>query len=275
MALVLVMGIPGAGKTTLCKNLEERIGTSCCAIFSFDDIFNDDGFMEHLWGKEYAHAGILHLYGLDSTPSAHSERKRCETRVRDFLRNQACRGESSRVTVVDDIFYLRSMRRPFKRMANTFHLAYMVVLVDVPLDLALAQNAQRPEQYRIPEQVIAKINKNMELPAENEPSFIYRPGDSLDELAAQIRKQRETALSRPVRETQSTVQPAADEKWKKLELDLRRCIGELVRETGARTKGALLSEIKKAVYLDLRTKDIPNWDIDGLKDILRQRILDH
>ena len=47
--------------------------------------------------------------------------------------------------IVDDLFYLRSMRRPFERMARAFGLRYVVVYVDTPLEVALQRNAGRPE----------------------------------------------------------------------------------------------------------------------------------
>lgn len=276
MALVLVMGIPGAGKTTLCKELKRQFG-DVCATFSFDDIFDDDGFMEHLWGKKHASGSMLRLYGLDGGSSAHHERKRYESKVREFMKTRESNGESALLYVVDDIFYLKSMRRPFRRMANSFHLTYIVVLVDVPLEVALAQNAGRSERYCISETVIMKICKQMELPVEDQNCFIYRPGENLVKLVEYIRARWETnprILSKDLKKNETT-KTSSKEKWKKLELDLRKCVGNLIKERDGSKEGALLSKIKKALYCEMRSKDVTEWDTEGLKDILRQRLQVH
>uniref|UniRef100_A0A915Q2X4 RNA helicase n=1 Tax=Setaria digitata TaxID=48799 RepID=A0A915Q2X4_9BILA len=291
MALVLLMGMPGSGKTYLCKELKKQLGSEICTTFSYDDIFNDDGFMKHIWGEEYANGSMLRLYDLNEDMNAHSERKRCEKRIREFLKaHQLCNkgNDVPLVTVIDDIFYLKSMRRPFQKMSKLFHLSYLVVLVDVPIAVALMRNMQRPVKCRIPELTIKKIHQQMELPSSKSDGnfFIYRTINDLKPLLEHIHQIRwkttneqnsvgDANLIGATNRTDETSSILKSEKWMKLELDLRKCIGELIREkhTG-RYDGILLAKIKKNIFLKMRTQDVANWNSQELMDILRKELLE-
>lgn len=60
---------------------------------------------------------------------------------------------SSRLIIVDDIMFYCGMRRKIYQLAREHGAGYAVVHVDVPLALAQARNAARPESTRIPEEV--------------------------------------------------------------------------------------------------------------------------
>uniref|UniRef100_A0A0R3RUG9 RNA helicase n=1 Tax=Elaeophora elaphi TaxID=1147741 RepID=A0A0R3RUG9_9BILA len=279
MALVLIMGVPGSGKTYLCRELKMKLGDETCFTFSYDDIFNDDGFMEYMWGKEYTNESMLKLYGLDESTSAHNERKRCENRIREFLKAKlSVGGAAPPVVVVDDIFYLRSMRRPFRRMSTMYHLPYLVILVDVSIDTALTRNMQRPMKCRIPESTIRKIHQQMELPSKDDDGFIiYQSTDDLKSIVEYIDRIRwktnlwctsnnvRLAISEKDEEKSSSDD---DRKWMKLELNLRRCVSELIREKNIGKDGNLLVKIKKRLYWRIRTDGAVNNNMQELKGFL-------
>ncbi|CAG9539893.1 unnamed protein product [Cercopithifilaria johnstoni] len=276
MALVLLMGVPGSGKTYLSRELKAKLGDGICATFSYDDIFNDDGFMEYMWGAECINRSILQLYGVDESTNAHNERKRCENRIREFLKVQLSIEDTvPPVTVVDDIFYLKSMRRPFRRMSTTYHLPYLVVFVDVPITTALTRNMQRPAKCRIPESTIRKIHQQMELPSKDDGDFIiYQSTDDLKSLVKYIdhirwkTNQWYTSNKVKLMISEGMEKSSNNKKWMKLEIDLRRCVSELIREKNVSKDGNLLAKIKKNIYWQMRTKDAINWDMQQLKDML-------
>ncbi|KAL3989629.1 Chromatin associated protein KTI12 family protein [Acanthocheilonema viteae] len=280
MAIVLLMGIPGSGKTYLCGELKAKLGDEICSTFSYDDIFNDDGFMEYMWGEQCANGSILKMYGLNECTNVHNERKRCENRIREFLKAQlTIKDIVPPVIVIDDIFYLKSMRRPFRRMSTMYHLPYLVVFVDVPIATALTRNMQRPIRCRISESTIRKIHQQMELPSNCGDSFIiYQSIDDLKSLVEYIDRIRwktnlwknsnnvKLGISEKDKERSSSNDD--DRKWMKLEIDLRRCISELIREKNIGKDGNLLAKIKKSLYWRIRTKGTINWDMQELRDIL-------
>ncbi|VDK83847.1 unnamed protein product [Litomosoides sigmodontis] len=281
MALVLVIGAPGSGKTTLCRELKAKLGDEVCVTFSYDDIFNDDGFMENVWGDEYASGSMLKLYGLNKSTNAHSERKRCENRIREFLKVQLSAEDIvPPVIVVDDILYLKSMRRPFRRMSAMYQLPYLVVFVDVPLVKALTQNMQRPVKNRIPESTIRKIYEQMELPSKDNDNgdslFVYQSINDLKLLVEYIDRIRwKTNLWHTLRNAKlmlsenDTERSSNDEKkWMKLEVDLRRCVSEVIREKNICKGGNALAKLKKNLYWRIRTENTISWNVQELKDIL-------
>lgn len=280
MALILLIGVPGSGKTYLCRELEAKLGNEVCVTFSYDDIFNDDGFMKNVWGDEYADGSMLKLYGLDKSTNAHSERKRCENRIREFLKVQlSAKDTVPPVIVVDDIFYLKSMRKPFRKMSAMYHLPYLVVFVDVPLAKALTQNMQRPVKNRIPESTIRKIYQQMELPSkdDDDDSFIvYRSTNDLKSLVEYIDRIRwKTNLwytsnnaNLTISEKQKERSSNDEKRWMKLEIDLRKCVSEVIKEKDISKHGNVLAKIKKNLYWRIRTENTMSWNMQELKDIL-------
>ncbi|KAK6749068.1 hypothetical protein RB195_001588 [Necator americanus] len=140
MSLLLIMGLPAAGKTTLCSKITERLPNAI--VFSLDDV-------NGRWSDEFR---------------AHTDRKSFEQCVRFFL-EQNCDEEFDRTVIVDDNFYLRSMRRPFERMARAFGLRYCCVLVDCDVQDALHRNSSRGEN-RVSDETILKMDREMEVPAD-------------------------------------------------------------------------------------------------------------
>lgn len=280
MALILVMGIPGSGKTTLCTKLQKNLLQ--CTVFSFDDIFNDDGFMEYLWTPEHGYKSLLRLYGTEESTSAHRERKRCEEKVRNFLENvnadriigRTAGDNNERLIIVDDIFYLKSMRRPFKKMARLFKLAYIVILVNTPLDVALKRNLCRPKNQQIEEDTIRNIYAKMELPSEGILLKYNVDDNNFEFLIEEIKRhslERED-ITRAIKSVRSNqfVQ-VGNNYWENLDIDLRKCVRDLIREHGTNV-GGLLAEAKKDLLAEMRANEKNTFSFEDLKDALWNKV---
>jgi tRNA uridine 5-carbamoylmethylation protein Kti12 len=70
------------------------------------------------------------------------------------------------IIIVDDIMYLRSMRRQVYVLARESGIPVLVVWVRTELDVALERNAQRTGKGRVPDEVIAKIYSELQPPEE-------------------------------------------------------------------------------------------------------------
>ena len=66
--------------------------------------------------------------------------------------------------LVDDIMYLRSMRREVYVIARDCNIPIIVVWVNTPLEVALQRNSQRSGKQHIEEQTIIKIHAALEPP---------------------------------------------------------------------------------------------------------------
>lgn len=285
MALVLVMGIPGSGKTTLCKKLEERFGANALHI-SFDEIF---GYCRITGEQEQC--SLLGYYGSNANQSsAREERKFCELMIRDSLNMMKTEGKFSlppyesilwNITdsfiIIDDIFYLKSMRRPFERMARAHSLCYIIVLMDTSLEIALKRNSGRPPKVCISETTIRRIYEEMELPSEEAENFIrFSVNGKVEDLVHQIENIRSKLKLKQLGEksVHPTCNPMGDSicLWRDLERDLRKCIGELVSKEKSQDLARSLGIAKKEIIKDFRNNDCKNWGEIDLKSLLQSKL---
>lgn len=72
--------------------------------------------------------------------------------------------------LIDDLMYLRSMRREVYVCARDCNIPLLTVWVKTDLHLALERNSKRVECLSIPNDVIEKIDANLQPP---DPSFIF------------------------------------------------------------------------------------------------------
>lgn len=126
MALILVIGIPGAGKTTLAHQI-----SSVCAsnsknkcVFSLDDALN----------------------AIEWSAKARISRKSWEDQVKREIQERLSKSLES-IFVIDDIFYLASMRRPYEKFARRIGLSFFVVYLNTPLEEAIRRNSLRVQVY--------------------------------------------------------------------------------------------------------------------------------
>lgn len=91
--------------------------------------------------------------------------------------------------VIDDIMYLRSMRRQVYVIARDNHLPIICVHVDTPLSTALERNSHRDESAYITTSTISRIYEDLEPPDAKhicDRYSIRMNGDSEDRLAAKF-----------------------------------------------------------------------------------------
>lgn len=129
--VLVVCGIPGSGKSTLARflhaNCHER--SISCHVLSFDDY----EVPTTMWDSE-----------------SFTQSRRASLVVLE----QLLREEKHRVMIVDDIMFYGGMRRKVYQMARQYGAGYAVVHVDVPLAVAQARNASRPENTRVHSEVL-------------------------------------------------------------------------------------------------------------------------
>lgn len=152
--LVVLCGLPGAGKSTLAKHLAQMGDASGMRVtcIHFDDWMND--------GRDgTSRVGSGHP---DFDPVAwKASRTRCMEATAEAL------GGGSDMVILDDTMHYTSMRLRCWKLARSNESMYCQVYVDCPLEKCLARNAVRNASSRMPEAVMERMGRIFEPPRES------------------------------------------------------------------------------------------------------------
>jgi len=153
VAVILVIGLPGAGKSTLCKQLQQShalhrnlvrmSGKDPVTIrwISFDKIEKED--FGNVQDSEFDAIRW-------KTARAHVQQMVSE------LRESAPESTSLEVVLLDDNFYYNSMRKKFKPNG--------IIFVNRPVSECIASNQQDRESGSVPDSVIDRMALLFEIP---------------------------------------------------------------------------------------------------------------
>ena len=172
--VVLLLGLPASGKSTLCKQLKKRAMDRGETVLSVDydalipltrqaKMVEEEG----AWKREreailQAVASLLqqmHLSDIgdnsNSMPYLRQLKESCLT----------LGGKESKVTVlVDDNNYLSSMRKPWHRLARERSAGFCQIFVQTSTEQAKARNMKREAEERVPASVIDSMAERFEPP---------------------------------------------------------------------------------------------------------------
>lgn len=174
--LLVLTGLPGAGKTSAARALVDAATHELLRVarVTFDDVERE------VARRAGSPAGDEHRLAVWRQARAESIR-----RVKRALRapsgdddahaasdgaggaGGAGRGDGAprdTVVVVDDNMHLRSMRHALYCHCRDVGAAFLQVLLDVPLPVALARNEAREAPQRVPEHVVRRMSESLQPP---------------------------------------------------------------------------------------------------------------
>uniref|UniRef100_A0A914XXA3 DNA-(apurinic or apyrimidinic site) lyase n=1 Tax=Panagrolaimus superbus TaxID=310955 RepID=A0A914XXA3_9BILA len=176
MPLLLLCGIPGAGKTTIAKKISENLGAP---YFSFDD-FIETQLQQPSTASCFSNDICAHL-PKPITDNKEEEdllkpmkiyRKSWENSIEDYLNQLITMGVSNPFILLDDNFYLQSQRRDFVKIGKRFGLKICSVKVLVDVKEAQKRNLERnncktdkrmlPKRLWINSEIIKKMDQKFE-----------------------------------------------------------------------------------------------------------------
>ncbi len=148
--LIILVGVPGSGKTTLASKIAER-GYDC---------LNADSIRQELWGN----------------PADQREPERVFAIFFKKLEELLAQG---RDIIIDNTNINQKQRRPIiERAANAGYTDIQLWLLDVPLDLCLERNRNRDRA--VPEDIVANmfmtLNRHGRPRKEEGKLVLIRPG---------------------------------------------------------------------------------------------------
>ncbi|GMR33487.1 hypothetical protein PMAYCL1PPCAC_03682, partial [Pristionchus mayeri] len=227
MALVLVYGIPGAGKTSLCDRL--RLIDRSIHVWSFDDTPKVEGEVAKDW------------------------RNRAQGRAIEGIQN-----DPEAVHLIDNVFYFQSMRRPFEKLARNIGMEYGTIFVEVRYKVGVDHGRTLKESV----EVAVERDHNFSSSLSNGllSQMVYRSADPLsgtqivrwiNELKQRgLEKQRE--LANEVEESLQDINSTPHSMHsiiQETDLQARIIIAQLC-QGGA--DGRVLSDVKKSILEETR-----------------------
>ncbi|CAB11556.2 Phosphoryl Seryl-TRNA (Ser/Sec) Kinase [Caenorhabditis elegans] len=231
MALLLVMGIPASGKSTFRRKIQTA-HRELLESTSFDD--------------------FRMMRTRSSDKNARQTRKSFECHV------ESCISEStSKIYVIEDIFYLKSMRHPFQKIAKRHGLQFGIIFLKVGIVEALRRNSHRTGIEKQKNETIRKIFEKMEDPDEILENSIVLETDEVEidvEVVMNKLKFDFTAKKPIVPEVslkKSHIQkPPPPSKLESLDVLTRRLVSELMQNDKT-MNGRKLSDARKKLLIDL------------------------
>ncbi|XP_058462694.1 L-seryl-tRNA(Sec) kinase [Malaya genurostris] len=261
----VLIGLPGAGKTTFCQNfrnyLQQKQSSITVVHVCFDDFIKlgnfDYGNSYKLKRKQFLECFELVLRAVRTRSDKclyQANEKFIKTFGKDLAieLNSTSTLKTTYLFILDDNMYYRSMRYEILKLARKNRTGYFQIYFDIPLEDAMTRNVTRSTP--IPDDVILRMNIRLEKPN----GHFYRwerncistkdPLLDLDKIELMVidrinhhESQLDCKIVAPVVE-QSIVH--------KLDLLMRKTISEIIRNT----KNGSSQELLKLLSNELNSK---------------------
>lgn len=185
VCLLLLCGLPGAGKTSLARALEEQAAQNCVEARLIN--FDEHGCQPSNTSRDAGDAGGLADGSFDAAAWQQARRQAMEAveaalRVDKTTGGIACDAAQHqmekeqqhaapqspapcRLVIADDNMHLRGMRWQCYSLARTARAAAVLLYVRCSAAMALQRNASRPPAQRVPAHVITRMAETLEEPA--------------------------------------------------------------------------------------------------------------
>lgn len=249
MNLIVLMGIPASGKTTLARQLEEKFSNS--VRLSIDELKGD-------W---------------------HNRAK--EQRAM-LLQQTMMALDQGKDVIVDDTMHLHSMRKPYWRLAFYRELSICWIHCECLLSVALWRDEQRSTTEQVGEQTIGRIRLMFQQLTATQRSFkviVYSPADGLDvdHILDALKRSREFVVEKK-REAADAVNSlhfrhvGSNNIVHQANLELNRLVYKII-STGVvdgKTQKSILAT-KRDLFKEIQ-KNPQKYSFDELAVIFEQRL---
>uniref|UniRef100_A0AC34GXQ1 L-seryl-tRNA(Sec) kinase n=1 Tax=Panagrolaimus sp. ES5 TaxID=591445 RepID=A0AC34GXQ1_9BILA len=174
MPIILLCGIPAAGKTTLSQKIAEKFNATC---FSFDEFVETQLDPSTASTSNTINANSSELTDVDEEEDLLKPmkiyRKLWEQSIEAYFNQLIKNGDSNPMIILDDNFYLQSQRRSFAKIGKRYGLKICSMKVMVDVEEAQKRNLERncnngnskkvmPKKLLIDSEIIKKMAQKFE-----------------------------------------------------------------------------------------------------------------
>jgi len=243
--LVILMGLPGSGKTTFAKVLQANLNGHCVLQIEYDQLIPLE--LQKQLASEIDASG-------NYSQNWKQERKSILENIDNYLNGDQVlalkptsinREKDSYILIIDDNNYYGSMRYEYYQIARKHQIGFCQFYLDAEIELAKSLNRSRDESKRIPEEAIEKMATKLEAPDPFKNSweqFSFQiPVKSIETLKDYLvmsKNMIEMTLENPVKPLEDKTEEKDKDRSKctasvihQTDKCLRKIVSEKIRET--------------------------------------------
>ena len=164
--IVVLVGLPGSGKTELCKRLSEKLRSekSSCIHVCYDqlislekqkNIIQEQGAWKEERGKIVS--------AVDSLLSGAEVEKSNDNEIYRVLKEDYKRREKHTL-LIDDNNYLQSMRHEYYQLCRKHKVGFAQLFISCETETATKSNVTREADQQVPDTVIQTMAAKLEIP---------------------------------------------------------------------------------------------------------------
>lgn len=251
ICIIVLIGLPGAGKTTFCLNLLKNNLNYNFIHICYDEIFE--------FKKE------------SNETTYKTERKRVIQKVERMIGEieKECKDDIPSVILIDDNNYYAGMRYEFYKVCKARELCFGQIYFEIDVKLALNRNNMR-DKSAIPLFVIEQMNKRLERSSpknkwEQNTMTINDDPEAVDNFISLI----ETCFLNPLKSKSTHEKDSEQIKINPLhevDLCLRKRIKQILKNSGEsiNENAKILNEKRKCILADIRNKNDKSLDVESI-----------
>ena len=165
--IVLLIGIPGSGKTELCKRFSEKFKSekssyihvcydNLISLEKQKNIIQEQGAWKEERGKIVS--------AVDSLLSEAETEKSKDNEFFRVLKDDYRRGSERHTILIDDNNYLQSMRHEYYQLCRKHRIGFAQLFISCETETAIKFNVSRKAEHQVPESVIKAMADKLEAP---------------------------------------------------------------------------------------------------------------
>lgn len=286
VGLIVLVGIPGAGKTSFCRQVDHYSRAESLPWKSIHFCFDEFIRVEDCSGFEEGNFKVKRVQLLGHLERLVDAIKSHNTELFQQVNGELQQHFSRKVhlsltesiqylVLVDDNMYYRSMRHEVYKIARRHGTGYVPVYLDVDLEEAKIRNSRRVAP--VPDETILRMWSRMELPNgkvcrwEKNSLRINNFSDDFELVFSHILDRIEHPVEKYII-SEGVAEPVEQSALHKLDLLLRKRVGEIVRKNRVQLNADELKVLSEELIA--KRKSILNDFRNRIVEIAPEKITD-